>query len=174
MDKPSKLSDAQRRLRLAQWLDDHGGVIYRVIRSFERGPADRDDLGQEIAFALWESIPRFRGDSSAATWVYRVSLYTAMAWSKRERRHRDRAQPLLQSPTAPGTEEESEDPQLTWLYEQIGGLEELDRSLLLLVLEGLSYAEMATVLGITEENVGVKLHRIKKNLEQRAPKEDLA
>jgi RNA polymerase sigma factor (sigma-70 family) len=55
---------------------------------------DRDDLFQEIATHLWESIPRFRGESAVTTWLYRVALNSALNWSRKERKHRDRIAPL--------------------------------------------------------------------------------
>jgi RNA polymerase sigma-70 factor (ECF subfamily) len=60
------------------------------------------------------------------------------------------------------------DGRLDWLYQQIAQLNEIDRSLILLLLEGFSYQEMAAILGISESNVGVKIHRIKKHLSQKS------
>tara|TARA_B100001245_G_C22492580_1_gene250169 strand:+ start:216 stop:515 length:300 start_codon:yes stop_codon:yes gene_type:complete len=94
-----------------------------------------------------------------------------MAWSKKERRHRENHQaisaddrPLLQPSN-------HENPQLDWLYEQISNLDEIDRSLTLLMLEGFSYLEIGATMGMSQSHVGVKLNRIKKRLTEQSKKE---
>lgn len=154
-----------------EWLDLHRGLLFKVIRAYAFNAHDREDLFQEIATQVWNSIPKFRGDSAVTTWIYRVALYSAIAWSKKEKRHRqnDRAikgdgSPLLQA-------SEMKNPRLDWLYERISQLDEIDRSLTLLMLDGFSYREIGATLGITESNVGVKLNRIKKRLAEQSYKE---
>jgi RNA polymerase sigma-70 factor (ECF subfamily) len=94
-----------------------------------------------------------------------------MGWSKRERRHRENYQAigaddrLLLQPSS------LENPQLDWLYEQISHLDEIDRSLTLLMLDGFSYREIAATMGISQSHVGVKLNRIKKRLTEQSKKE---
>jgi DNA-directed RNA polymerase specialized sigma24 family protein len=51
-------------------------------------PHDQEDLFQEIATQVWRSIPGFRGDATVTTWIYRVALNAAIAWTQKERRHR--------------------------------------------------------------------------------------
>jgi RNA polymerase sigma-70 factor (ECF subfamily) len=155
------MKDSERQSTHDQWLETHRGLILKVVRAYASHPHDREDLFQEVAVQLWDSIPRFKQESSLTTWIYRVSLYAGIAWSKRERRRSERTREMVQ---APATNDAEEDPRLAWLYGQIASLEEVDRSLVLLLLEGMSYREMAETLGISEENVGVKIHRIKKTL----------
>src|SRR5262249_600559 len=124
---------------------------------------DQDDLFQEITLQIWRSIPAFRGESSVTTWLYRISLNTAIKWTRKESKHSnltelDKVPVLEQQPDIPTDE------RLTWLYEEIYKLDKIDRSLALLLLDGFSYKEMAAILGITETNVGVKINRIKKRL----------
>lgn len=150
-----------------RWLKDYRGLLFKVVRVYASGGTDQDDLFQEIAVAIWKSIPRFRGDSSETTWVYRVALYTAITWLRKEKRQRkqgldDIAHVLVAAP------DETPDPRLEWLYEQIRQLDVVDRSVTLLMLDGLSYHDIAETLGISENHVGVKLHRIKKKLAARA------
>ena len=125
---------------------------------------DRDDLFQEIATQVWNSIPRFRGESTVTTWLYRVALNSALAWSRKESKHRDRMKPLEGEESALSETSRTKDPRLSWLYEQIARLDHVDRSLTLLLLDGLSYREMAETLGISESHVGVKINRIKNYL----------
>jgi RNA polymerase sigma-70 factor, ECF subfamily len=152
---------------LRQWLADHTGLLLKVVRSFADGPADADDLFQEILLQVWLSLPSYRSEAKATTWLYRVALNTSLAWKRREKRQR-RASSL------PGSIEivEGGRPEETLanreaverLYTAIRALQPAQRALVLLYLEGLSYAEMADVVGISEANVGVRLHRIKKEL----------
>jgi RNA polymerase sigma-70 factor (ECF subfamily) len=124
---------------------------------------DQDDLFQEIIIQLWRSIPTFLQASAITTWIYRVSINTAIKWVRKEQKHQhadtpDQAQHVLSESNIPLDE------RLAWLYEEIYRLDKVDRSIALLLLEGFSYREMAAILGISESNIGVKINRIKKHL----------
>lgn len=131
-----------------------------MVQAYAFTPADRDDLFQEITLQVWRSVEAFRGDSAVTTWIYRVALNTAIAWSRKEKRHQHFKEPL-EAADLLETAMPERDPRLDWLYAQIAQLDEVDRSLALLLLDGFSYREMASVLGITENHVGVKINRIK-------------
>src|SRR6185369_8919871 len=114
----------------------------------------------------------FRGDASVPTWMYRVALNTALAWTRKEGRHQRGKESfegmeglLTTSPT------EGRDPRVEWLYHQIAQLKEVDRSVALLLLDGFSYKEIAAITGLTESNVGVKINRIKSALADKRPEE---
>lgn len=151
---------------LHRWLTRHKGLLLKVVRSYAMKPHDQDDLFQEITVRLWDSIPSIDNVTAETTWIYRVSLHAAINWSRKEskfqkrKRSLDGAEHLLVRP------EEPPDPRLDWLYEQISMLDGLDRSLTLLMLEGLSYREIADTMGISVSNVGVKICRIKKHLSE--------
>ncbi len=153
------------------WLEDYRGVFFKVVRAYALTPQDQEDLFQEIATQVWHSIPQFRGDAKASTWIYRVGLYTAMAWSKNEKRRRDNDQAFLDSEHLLLKPSERSSPQLDWLYDQINQLDRVDRSLTLMMLDGYSYREISSTLGITESHVGVKLNRIKKHLTKKSAQE---
>jgi RNA polymerase sigma-70 factor (ECF subfamily) len=131
-----------------------------VARVYGDTHSDREDLFQEIALQLWHSVGAWRGDCAATTWIYRVALNTALAWRRKERKHGQGRQDiedatgLLIAPSA-------RDPRLDWIYERIAELDEGNRALALLMLDGFSYREMAQILGLSESNVGVKINRIK-------------
>jgi RNA polymerase sigma-70 factor, ECF subfamily len=154
--------DEQQRL-FEGWLRSHQRLFFKVVRAYAFTPHDQD-LFQEIATEVWRSIPGFRGDAAVTTWIYRVALNAAIAWTQKERKHRagkqglDGVEPAILQPS-PAT-----DPRVEWLYEQIRQLNEIDRPLTLLLLDGFSYKEMAAMLGITENYVGVKINRIKAHL----------
>lgn len=143
------------------WVSQHKGLLFKVVHAYGFTSHDREDLFQEIATQVWNSIPRFRGESAVTTWLYRVALNSALAWSRKERRHRDKMQALESDEPALRETPQVKDRRLGWLYEQIAQLDHVDRSLTLLFLDGFSYREMAETLGISEGYVGVKINRIK-------------
>jgi RNA polymerase sigma-70 factor (ECF subfamily) len=155
----------------SEWLREHRGVFFKVVRAYGFTPQDREDLFQEIAIQVWRSVPSFRGDSSVATWIYRVALNVAISWIRREKKHSDGKRPFDEMPPALLGQQHAHDPRLEWLYDQIAQLDELDRSLTLLLLDGFSYSDMASLLGIGESNVGVRINRIKARLIKQAGKE---
>ena len=79
---------ANHELRFRQWLGEHTGLLLKVVRSFAEGPADQDDLFQEVLLQVWLSLPNFRDDSKPTTWLYRVAFNTALTWKRTEKKHR--------------------------------------------------------------------------------------
>ena len=129
---------------------------------FSRNKAEIDDLFQEILIRLWNGFDNYEGRSTAQTWIYRVALNTAINQDKKERR-RIETVPL----TVDIDPYEADDPstqQIRDLYDRISRLDLIDRSLILLWLEGISYDEIGAIIGITPNNVGVRLLRIKEKL----------
>jgi RNA polymerase sigma-70 factor (ECF subfamily) len=149
------------------WLSQHKGILFKIIRAYAFNPSDQDDLFQEISFQVWRSIPDFRGESKPSTWIYRVALFAATVWARKEKTQPP-TQPLADVEHALTVTSHPRDERSDWLYEQIGQLEPIDRSVCLLLLDGFSYKEMAGMLGISESNVGVKVHRIKQYLIERS------
>ena len=167
------MSDEERDRIFNEWMPGHKGILFKVVHANAVTYADREDLFQEVAVQVWRSIDRFRGESSVATWIYRVALNTAIAWNRRERRHHRGKQPLeaaagVLSPASA----DCRDPRLDWLYRQVAALNEVDRSLALLMLDGFSYREMADIVGISENYVGVKINRLKSALAGKVAEED--
>jgi RNA polymerase sigma-70 factor (ECF subfamily) len=153
------------------WLREHKGVLFKIVRAYAFTPQDQDDLFQEVAIQVWHSIPKYRGDAAVTTWLYRVALYVAIAWTRKEKRRHPNHQPLDGIAHTLTTTPRPVDNRLEWLYEQIAKLNLIDRSLMLLMLDGFSYQEMATILGISKSNVGVKINRIKKRLAHQSREE---
>ena len=150
-----------------RWLNEHKGIFFKIVRAYAFTPDDQDDLFQEISLQVWKSIPDFRGESKASTWIYRVALYSAYVWVRSEKK-RPKTTPLLNVERTLVMKDQVEDGRITWLYNQIGQLEPIDRSVCLLMLDGYKYREIADLLGISESSVGVKIHRIKKLLFQKS------
>ena len=158
---------AEQRQRFSDWLREHSAIVHHVVNGFASGD-DRNDLLQEVLLAVWKCIPAFRGQAKPTTYLYRVCHNAALLWIRTEKNYRRRVETLGARPTeafAPNLDALT-DERLTKLYVAIHALKPVDRSLMLLLLDGLSYREMAEVLGLSESNVGVKINRIKTQLSQ--------
>ncbi|MDA7918704.1 sigma-70 family RNA polymerase sigma factor [Mariniblastus sp.] len=155
-----------------EWLAQHKGLLFKVVRAYAFNSHDQDDLFQEMTTQVWNSVPRYRGESAVSTWIYRVAFYSAIGWSKKEKRHRDKHQAIQREDRLLSQRSNPENPQLEWLYEQISQLDEIDRSLTLLMLDGFSYREIGKTMGLSQNYVGVKLNRIKKRLTEHSKKKD--
>jgi RNA polymerase sigma-70 factor (ECF subfamily) len=150
-----------------QWLAQHQGLLYRVVRAYGNTAQDQDDLFQEICLQMWLSIPRFEGKAKVSTWIYRVALNTAMVWNRGEKTRRKHREKLLTfAPKQQNDDSQQSQEIIERLYEAIRKLPKVDTSIVLMHLDGLGYDEMAEILGISENNVGVKLNRAKKQLAQ--------
>ena len=163
--------DAERNSICEGWIDAHQGILFKVARAYGATHSDREDLFQEIALQLWHSVEAWRGDCEATTWIYRVALNTALAWRRKERRHRQGRQDI-EDATGLLVAPSGRDPRLDWIYERIAELEEGNRALALLMLDGFSYRDMSQILGLSESNVGVKINRIKAALAAQLAKEE--
>lgn len=154
------MRDSERDRIFGDWVAAHKGLLFKVVHAYAFDHADRQD--QEIVIQVWHSVDAFRGESSVPTWLYRVALNTAVAWTRKEGRHQRGKQPfevvegLLTTSSSGGA-----NPRVEWLYHQIAQLKDVNRSVALLLLDGFSYKEIAAIVGLTESHVGVKINRIK-------------
>ena len=162
---------AERNRVFESWIDAHKAILFKVARVYGATHSDREDLFQEIALQVWHSVEAYRGDCAATTWIYRVSLNTALAWRRKERKHGQGRQDIVAA-TGLIIAPSGRDPRLEWIYDRIAELDEASRSLALLMLDGFSYREMSQILGIGESNVGMKINRIKAALAARLAKEE--
>ena len=158
------MTDGERDRTFNDWLAGHKGIMFKVVHAYAFEHADRQDLFQEIVIQIWRSVDAFRNESSVPTWMYRVALNRAIAWTRKEDRHQRGKQPLDHVQGLLTTSAETRDPRIEWLYQQIAQLKAVDRSVALLMLDGFSYKEIAAIVGITESNVGVRINRIKSAL----------
>jgi RNA polymerase sigma-70 factor (ECF subfamily) len=155
-----------------RWLDAHLGLMLKVVRGCAAAPPDQDDLFQDVLLQVWSSIPAFRGVAKETTWIYRVAFNTALAWSRGERRRREGHETFLKFDVSPQSQPSHaealpEQEIVAQLYAAIRQLPKVDASLALMHLDGLSYSEMAEVLGISENYIGVKLNRIRLQLAEK-------
>ncbi len=162
-------------MELDECLRVHGPALWRVVGSYAPDGAERDDLAQEVLLAVWKALPRFRGESSARTFVLRIAHNRCLshAW-RRARRPAGSDVALVHLPDPrPAPDEQVANRQRTERFlEHLRTLPLGQRQVLTLALEGLSHAEIAEVVCITPENVAVRLGRareaLRRSMEQEA------
>jgi RNA polymerase sigma-70 factor (ECF subfamily) len=146
-------------------VDEHKRMLLKVCWSYTRSSHDRDDLFQEIVSRLWRSFRTYDRSRPFSTWMYRVALNVAIDFHRvRSRREGTVGLNLAHDPPLPHDHTKQE--QLEELHELLQRQNEVDRAILLLSLEGNSHAEIAEILGTSASNVGTRLHRVKKSLQQ--------
>jgi RNA polymerase sigma factor (sigma-70 family) len=142
-------------------LAQHGASLARLAASYVRDPAEREDLVQDIAFAIWQALPRFRGECSERTFLFRIAHNRGIS-------HIARRRPLIADVDDDwDVHDVRPDPAAAFLQQQQGehlldAIRRLPvsyRQIVTLTLEGLSYADIADVVGISESNVGARLTR---------------
>lgn len=149
-------------LDFARIVREHKGTIYTVCYMFSKDEDEVADLFQDILINLWKGFPKFRGESSVRTWIYRVSLNTCIS-SERKKKRKGETVPLDMDINL--FDDSMEDlKQIRLLQSRISRLGPFDRAIVLLWLENLSYDEIGAIVGITAKNVSVRLFRIKEQL----------
>ena len=155
MSRPTDLE-----MTFAEWMVDHRGIIVKIVRSFTSNRSDEEDLTQDINLALWRSVASFEGRSKAATWIWRIALNQAISWQRADRPHNS-----IDHVAEPSAADGAHDSVLVdRIYHAIRTLKPIDRSLIVLSLEGYRYAEIAEITGLTETNTGARLSRARARL----------
>jgi len=150
---------ATKQERFEALLAEHAGVVFRVARTYAHHPEDLQDLAQEIRVQLWRGFPKYDARRPFATWMYRIALNVAISWRRKASHLSRRSLALDDVPDlATSTDFGDEARVANRILEE---LDPLNRALLLLYLEDLSYAEIGEVLGITPNNVATKISRLK-------------
>ena len=169
LEKRAFVPEEADKSLFVEWLEEHCASVIKVARAYTVSSEECQDLAQEILLQAWISLDRFEHRSTPATWFYRVALQTAMNWHRKDRPRRKHQHSLLDLQRVPadgkGSYEQAEQRDtVEQLYKAIHQLPDTDVALVLLYLDEMSYREMASVLGISENNVGVKLNRAKNAL----------
>ena len=136
--------------------------IYTVCYMFSKDADEVNDLFQEILVNLWKGPQSYEGDKFIDTWVWRVSLNTCINYSKKQKRALEKVPLDVNINLFEDMDDDSM--QIRQLYDRINKLGYIDRSIILMWLENLSYDEIGSILGITANNVSVKLVRIREKL----------
>lgn len=142
----------------------HHAKVFRLCKGYFNGEEETaNDLVQEIFIKVWQHLDGFRNESTVSTWIYRISVNCCLLHLRKPSVKKEvRLQNLpdmVQEEYNPGTEE-----RLRKMHRCIGHLEPTGKLIILLVLEGIEYPEIARVIGIAEDALRVRIHRIKKSL----------
>ena len=154
----------QQEELFAQLVREHKSTIYTVCYMFSHDEDEVNDLFQETLINMWKGIGSFREESKVSTWIYRVALNTCLL---QERKKKKEVQKVPLSMEVNFYEDnDANSTQVRQLHQRIGRLGLVDRALVMMWLEGMSYDEIGAVMGISPQNVGVKLFRIKEQLKK--------
>ena len=151
-----------REREFAQIVLENKRRIYTVCYMFSKDADEVNDLFQEILINLWKGLQKYEGDKFISTWIWRVSLNTCINYSKKQKRALEKVPLDVNINLFEDMDDDSM--QIRQLYDRINKLGYIDRSIILMWLENLSYDEIGSILGITANNVSVKLVRIREKL----------
>lgn len=149
-------------------IKENQNLIYKICLSYCPEPESRKDLQQEILVQLWNSFPKFNGNSKVSTWLYRIALNTAISFYRNDCKHKAQNSSIDASIISLTIQDDNAetDEKISLLYRFIEQLNEFDKALILLYLDGNKQKEIAEIMGITATNVATKINRIKKRLKQ--------
>ncbi|MBZ4188465.1 RNA polymerase sigma factor [Niabella beijingensis] len=152
------------QVQFLEHIEAHQGILHKICNLYRDSKEDREDLFQEIVFQLWKAFPTFQGNSKISTWIYRIALNTAIAVFRKKR-------PAVEYPAVlPDWYEEVPSEELEQRQERLFvALKQLDdgeKAIITLYLEELTYQQIADIIGINENYVGVKLNRIKNKIQK--------
>ena len=163
----SKKSLSQRE-EFSKIIEENKGIIYKISNAYSKNPDDRKDISQEIIIQIWKSFPRYNKKYKISTWIYRIALNVAISWFRKSSKLKGKIV-TLEEDTAFSINDDSQDDlkdKINRLHQIINRLSELDKGLMLLYLDEISYEEIAEIMGISLTNVATKISRIKKKLKQ--------
>lgn len=134
--------------------------IFRVCMGYINDHEQAKDLTQETFISVWRNLSSFKSESKISTWIFRIATNNCLRAIEKSKRVIKTELPY----NLPAPEEEGPEEKLTFLYNCIAELDETDRIIISLVLEDLPQAEIATIVGLSNVNTRVKIHRIKEKL----------
>ncbi|GEJ45213.1 RNA polymerase sigma factor [Chryseobacterium sp. ON_d1] len=137
--------------------------IFRLCMGYVNDTELAQDLAQETFIIVWQQLPKFRNESSVGTWIFRIASNNCLRQIEKEKKFAKADLPV----NLEEKKQESIEPQIQMLYQYISELPETDRIIISLELEEVKQAEIAHIVGLSESNIRVKIHRIKEKLTQK-------
>lgn len=152
----------QQEKEFEELVRSHRATIYSVCYMYSKDDDEVADMVQDCLLNIWKGLPSFSERSGLGTWIYRVCLNTCISADRKKKSRGEKIRlDLSHDLTAP---DEPDGRQARMLRDRISRLGPIDRAIVLLWLENLSYDEIGEIIGISAKNVGVKLYRIKEQL----------
>ena len=153
--------------QFSQLVRENKSTIYTVCYMFSNNQDEVADLFQEVLIKLWKGYSTFESRSDIKTWIYRVALNTCISIDRKNKR---RAKHQLSMDINLFADKDAKTEQVSMLHRRINQLQPLDRAIVLLWLENISYDEIGAIVGITAKNVSVRLFRIRQQLKNLSDK----
>ncbi len=160
-----------KEVKFRKVIEENEHKISSICRYYSSNDEGQKDLYQEVLINIWKSLDSFRGDAQLSTWIYRVAVNTAMGFANKEIKRQkifiDHNESILDN-LVDLEEDLAKDKEklVQQLENQINQLSVIDKIIMTLVMESVNHKEIASVIGITEPNVRVKIHRIKNELKE--------
>lgn len=155
--------------RFLDALENHKKILYKIARLFSASAADRQDLIQEMMIQMWLNFDRFDQRSKFSTWLYRVCLNVAISWRRKQHRHVHEHiafdENLLEMMVSDSPDENASHRALM-IQSILQKLDEMDRALILLYLEGQEQDDIALIMDMSTSNVATRIGRIKLKLQR--------
>lgn len=146
-------------------LEQHQQKLYRICSVYSKDADETKDLFQETLVTIWQAMPSFKTESSIGTWMYRITLNVCLRFRSNSIKKQKKFPPINSiSIESAQIENKEQNEQLIKLRNCIKKLNEADKAVITLYLEELPYKEISNVLGLSENNIAVKIKRIKKKL----------
>jgi len=147
-------------------IEDNKKLIYKVSHMYCDNADDVKDLFQDIISNLWIAYPNFQQKSKVSTWIYRVSLNTAITWFRDYTKQSNKIEYTNWIPNIADETDRTVDELCDQLYRAIDTLGKIDKAIIMLFLDDTSYDEIAEIIGLTKTNVATKISRIKLKLKE--------
>ena len=144
-------------------IKEYKETIYTVCLMNSADQDEAKDLMQEALIQLWRSFGTFRGESDVRTWIYRICMNACISFMRKEEKHKDTLHVDVSDML---TMDDDDSRQIQALHDRIHRLKFMDRAIVLLWMEDLSYEEIGEIIGLTTKNVSVRLVRIKEQLRE--------
>lgn len=138
----------------------HWDKVYRLCMGYVNDPDQAKDLTQETFITVWEKLSTFRNESNIGTWIYRIATNTCLSQIKK----RDKVDKAIELDNMNLPETPDMDDEIKLLYQFISELPELERIIISLELEEIKQNEISKIVGLSDSNIRVKIHRIKEKL----------
>ncbi|QGY47887.1 sigma-70 family RNA polymerase sigma factor [Maribellus comscasis] len=160
------MTDDNRKTQFVSDFEKNIGIILKISRAYTNTTHDREDLINDIALELWKAYPKFNGDSKISTWFYRIALNVSLNYKRKKKPDIMLYHEVNQINVSDWLNKEEDNEQIDLLYECIDNLNEFNKAIIILYLDGNSHEEISMITGISKTNVGTRISRIKEQLKE--------